>query len=84
MSNNLHTACIFFDIEKAFDKICAKTIIQALDQLKINGNTRAFITQFLNNRTSMFASEITSQHQETRNQARHRAQLYLLCYLSSP
>ncbi len=50
-STNQFTVCIFFDVEKAFDRILPSTILKAAQQLQIRGNALHFIQSFLTNRT---------------------------------
>ena len=46
-----YTVCIFFDIQKAFDRLNPSTIISQLKQWNIQGNLLKFIEEFLNNQT---------------------------------
>jgi len=49
--NDEFTVAIFFDLEKAFDKIHQGAIILKLQELNIKGRMLSFLTDFLNSRT---------------------------------
>ncbi|CAG7727507.1 unnamed protein product [Allacma fusca] len=46
-----YIVCVFFDFEKAFDRISKKPIMKALQALNLNGNLPLFAEDFLQNRT---------------------------------
>lgn len=46
-----HTTCVFFDIEKAFDRLLPSTILKSLQEMNIAGNITKFVFNFLSNRT---------------------------------
>ncbi len=49
-SSNQFTVCVFFDLEKAFDRIHPNTILKILHKLNIQGNMLNFVKSFLSNR----------------------------------
>jgi len=50
-SQRQYTACVFFDVEKAFDRISPSVIIEILCKWNIGGNILKFVQLFLNDRT---------------------------------
>ncbi len=48
---NQSTLCVFFDLEKAFDRISRAAILDTLQKWKFRGNLPRFIQSFLSNRT---------------------------------
>ena len=49
-NNNMKSVAIFFDLEKAFDKINHKAILLKLKSLKLNASLYNWISNFFNNR----------------------------------
>lgn len=45
-----HTTCVFFDVEKAFDRLLPSTILTSLQDMNIAGNTATFVFNFLSHR----------------------------------
>ena len=50
-SRQQHTLCVFFDMEKAFDRLHPAAILNSLQQLQYHGNIFYFIQNFLADRS---------------------------------
>ncbi len=50
-SRNRHTTCIFFDVEKAFDRLSPATILESMQQHGLKGNISYFVLNFLHQRS---------------------------------
>ena len=64
--NKQSTVCIFFDIEKPFDRLSPQSIIQALDHYNFRGHILPFVSNFLSNR--MFQVRINDMLSNPKNQ----------------
>lgn len=67
-NRNQHVSCIFFDVEKAFDRLLPTTVFEAMQRLGIGGNILYFVYNFLKQRifrVRLGQTLSTSRPQET-------------------